>query len=200
MDDSHFPPRPLPRLTTFIYSYQECTDELWRTDLVTGVQSCHRVPGYIFRSGCCWTELPDESLLITGGDFAEREVVKIDTCREFAVSPQAPMLTPRSRHTAVYHSQYVYALGGLTDDYLSECERYACADSRWEVLPALPVACVAMSAVVVESSLYALGGFCQGDLDCVQKLALDSLTWELMQLRLPQAGGALPCLYAPSAS
>jgi hypothetical protein len=37
-----------------------------------------------------------------------------------------------------------------------ECERYSCAESRWEVLPALPVA--GMSAVEVENSVYALGG------------------------------------------
>jgi hypothetical protein len=47
---------------------------------------------------------------------------------------------------------------------------------------------------VVESSLYALGG-CIGPsyLDLVQKLSLESLTWELMQYRLPFAGFGLPC-------
>jgi hypothetical protein len=38
------------------------------------------VPGYRFRGGRCWSELPGGSLLITGGDYpAVREVVKIDT-------------------------------------------------------------------------------------------------------------------------
>jgi hypothetical protein len=50
-----------------------------------------------------------------------------------------------------------------------------------------------MSGVVVESSLYALGGFNGTDLDLVQKLSLESLAWELMQLRLPQAGRAIAC-------
>jgi hypothetical protein len=47
---------------------------------------------------------------------------------------------------------------------------------------------------VVESSLYALGGY-DGSflLDLVQKLSLESLTWELMQLRLPFAGCGIPC-------
>jgi hypothetical protein len=47
--------------------------------------------------------------------------------------------------------------------------------------------------VVVESSLYALGGHDGSPLDLVQKLSLEGLTWELMQLRLPFAGSGIPC-------
>jgi hypothetical protein len=47
---------------------------------------------------------------------------------------------------------------------------------------------------VVESSLYALGGFDDGAaIDWVQKLSLESLTWELMQFRLPFVGKCIPC-------
>jgi hypothetical protein len=67
-----------------------------------------------------------------------RVVVKIDTLREYAASSQPPMNTTRRHHTAVYHSQHVYVLGR------SECERYVCAESRWEVLAALPVASLGM--------------------------------------------------------
>jgi hypothetical protein len=92
------------------------------------------------------------------------------------------MLTPRAYHAAVYHSQYLYELGGIDDDYLNECERYVCADNRWEALPPLPNACCNTSGVVIENSLYALGGFAEiSPLDLVQKLSLESLTWELMQ-------------------
>jgi hypothetical protein len=61
------------------------------------------------------------------------------------------------------------------------------------MLPALPVASRAITAVEVENSLYALGGFAGGDLDTVQKLSLDSLTWKLSQLKLPQAASRLLC-------
>jgi hypothetical protein len=99
------------------------------------------------------------------------------------------MHTARSGHAAVYHSQYVYVLG------VRECERYVCAESQWEVLAALPVCGWGMSAVELHNSLYALGGT-QGkidDLDTVQQLSLDSLTWQLMQLKLPQADRYFPC-------
>jgi N-acetylneuraminic acid mutarotase len=130
--------------------------------------------------------LPGRCLLITGGDF-RRKVMKIDTLREYAVSSKTPMHTGRMGHAAVYHSQYLYVLGGWNERDLNECERYSCEENRWEVLPALSVAGFAMSAVKVENSVYALGGTAdEGDLDTIQRLSLDSLTWELMQLKLPQ--------------
>jgi hypothetical protein len=178
----------------FIYSYEQSTDQLHRTSIATGEHSIHRVPSYTFKASCCWSEVPGGSLLITGGGYpvAVREVVRIDTRREFAVAHCPPMLTPRRAHTAVYHTPHLYILGGWSDSYLSECERYVFAENRWETLPPLPRACYGASGVVVERSLYALGGWYDG-LDLVQKLSLESLTWEIMQLRLPFAGCAIPC-------
>jgi hypothetical protein len=141
---------------------------------------------------CCrWSELPGGSLVEV---YITEEVVKVDTPREWAVSSQPPMHTARCSHAAVYHSQYLYVLGGWDDSSLSECERFVCAESRWEVLPALPVAYQAMSAVELDNSLYALGGNVRDcDLDTVQQLCLHSLTWELMQLKLPQSAHCFPC-------
>jgi hypothetical protein len=187
----------LHEVPTFIYSYEEYTDQLHRTNLVTGEHSSHRVPSYTFKYGCCWSEVPRGSLLITGGWNEDhrsiREVLRIDTRREFAVSHCPPMLTPRRRHAAVYHTPHLYILGGWNDSYLSECERYVAAEKRWEALPHLPKACSGMSGVVLESSLYALGGYDDSSLDLVQKLSLESLTWELIQFRLPFAGYGILC-------
>jgi hypothetical protein len=134
------------------------------------------------------------SLLITGGGYpAVREVVRIDTRREFAVTQCPPMLTPRRFHAAVYHTQNLYILGGWSGSALKECERYVCAEKRREALPPLPKACSRTSGLVVEKSLYALGGHDGEDLDLVQRLNLESLTWELMQLKLPRAGGCISC-------
>jgi hypothetical protein len=175
-------------ISIFFYCCKKETNQLHRVNLLTGEQSCHEVPSYQFKKGCHWSELPGGSLLITGGCPGVREVVKIDTLREYAVSSQPPMHTARQNHAAVCHSQYLYVLAGWNGRCLSECERYSCADSRWEVLPALPVAGYGMSAVEVENSVYALGG---ENINIayvtVQKLSLDSLTWEFMQLNLPQA-------------
>jgi hypothetical protein len=101
------------------------------------------------------------------------------------------MLTPRAEHAAVYHTPHLNVLGGWDDRDLRECERYVCAENRWQALPPLPTACVSTSGVV-ESSLYALGGHNGSPLDLVQKLSLESLTWELMQFRLPLTGHYIP--------
>jgi hypothetical protein len=178
----------------FFYACSNFTNHLHRANLLTGEQTCYRVHDYQFKAYCRWSELPGGSLLITGGNPVVSEVVQIDTLREFAVSAQPPMHTGRCNHASVYHSQYLYVLGGFDCSYLRECERYVCAESRWEVLSDLPVAGCAISAVVLDNSLYVLGGHVSpADLDTVQKLNLDSLTWELMQLKLPQAARFLPC-------
>jgi hypothetical protein len=51
---------------TFVYSYEMDTDQLHRTNIVTGEHSSYRVPSFIFKGGCCWSEVPGGSLLITG--------------------------------------------------------------------------------------------------------------------------------------
>jgi hypothetical protein len=188
------------KLPTFIYSNYRGTNQLHWTSLVTGEQSTHRVPSYTFNGGCFLSEVPGGSLLITGGGHrglgpsAVREVVRIDTRREFAVSHCSPMLTPRIDHAAVYHSPHLYVLGGSSGTRISrKCERYVFAGNRWEALPPLPRACRCPSGVVLESSLYALGGIGSIHLDLVQKLSLESLTWEIMQFRLPHTGNRIPC-------
>jgi hypothetical protein len=169
-------------------------NQLLRVNLLTGEQSCHEVPNYKFRGVCRMSELPGGRLLITGGFPAGREVEKIDTLREYSVLSVPPMHTPRLDHAAVYHSQYLYVLGGFNGRGLRECERYVCAENRWEELPALPVGAYGMSAVELENTLYALGGANHtGNLNVVQTLRIDSLTWELMQLSLPQADKCFPC-------
>jgi hypothetical protein len=193
MDDAQPP--------AFIYSYKGKTNQLWRTHLVTAQDACIRVPSYEFRVACCWNELPGGSLFITGGRATGSswtvvsEVVKLDTPREFAVTQQPPMLVPRRAHVCVYDAQLLYVLGGYSgDEFLSECERYVCAENRWEALPPLPKACCSLSAVVLEGSLYALGGRCAfKPIDFIQKLRLDKLTWELLELKLPEKVCGVAC-------
>jgi hypothetical protein len=178
---------------TSIYSYKDGTDQLYSIDLATGKTSLHRVPSYQFKDSCCWNELPGGSLLITGGgNPAVREVVGIQV-GTFAVSPLPRMITARSAHAAVYHAQYVYVLGGVESTHLSKCERYACQANRWEALHPLPTACTDLSSIVMSESLYALGGWIGTDIDLIQKLSLDRLTWEVLQLRLPVPVAFLAC-------
>jgi hypothetical protein len=181
-------------LPIFIFSYKERDAQLYRTNLVTGEQSWHQIPSYQFKEGCCCNAVPGGRLLITGGGYpVVKEVEGIDV-RTFEVFHLTNMPTARRWHAALHHAQHLYVLGG--DDgtsSLKACERYFFVENRWQDLPPLPEACRSTSGVVVERSLYALGGFNAAPLDLVQKLCLESLTWERMQLRLPHASHGIPC-------
>jgi hypothetical protein len=52
---------------------------------------------------------------------------------------------------------------------------------------------LSLELVMVRVDLYALGGYDGSYLDMVQKLSLESLTWEFMQFRPPFAGYCIPC-------
>jgi hypothetical protein len=177
----------------FYYSESWCTS-LQRVNLLTGETSRHTLSSG-FEGDSVLSELPDGILIITGGDESD-SVLKIDTLRDFECSYLPCMHSRRASHSAVYHSQYLYVLGGYMRGVgrLSECERYDCAESRWEVLPNFPVAVVGLSAVVLENSLYALGGGADGaGRDDVYQLSLDSLTWNLMQVKLPLISFEIAC-------
>jgi hypothetical protein len=133
-EETEQPPQPSEMLSkpqdtpTYFYCCKYNLNKLGRVNLLTGELSCHQVPGYLFKELCRWSELPGGSLLITGGCPAVREVVKIGTLREYAVSSQPHMHTGRHEHAAVYFSQYLYVLAGnYIDRYLRERERYSCA-------------------------------------------------------------------------
>jgi hypothetical protein len=142
------------------------------------------------------SEVQGGNLLLTGGnETLVNWVERIDTLREFALSDCAPMLSARAFHAAVYHDLHLYVVGGLSTRCLKKCERYVCEENRWEALRPLPRACCHMSGVVIEKSLYALGGQEESgnSLDLVQRLSLESFTWDLLELRLPFADFAIPC-------
>jgi hypothetical protein len=187
-----------------VYYSVQWTNQLWRTDLVTGDTCCLRVPSYEFDGGSL-SELPGRHLLVTGGfdpsgfmiipRRATTKVVKIDV-RTLAVTQRPPMHTARLDHTAVYYDRYVYVVGGRDGvQLLCECERYVCAKERWEDIPPLPRPRARMGAVVVLGRLYALGGSkgIHDDFDSIQRLNFDTLTWELLDLTLPHKVERLAC-------
>jgi hypothetical protein len=180
----------------FVYSFAEQSHFVHRIRLSTGEQSTHQLISLAFRHGCCLSEVYGGSLLVTGGGgvLGTTSVERIDVMREFAVYEQAPMLVPRLLHSAVSHAQHLYVLGAYNTYRLKECERYVCTQNRWESIPPLPKACGLASGVVVKGSLYALGGIGWiNSLDLIQKLNLQELTWELLEVRLPSPGYGLPC-------
>lgn len=179
----------------FIHSYEEWSNRLHRTNVVTGEKSWYELQ-HLFMSNSILSELPGGSLLVTGGGFNHSKdlVTRIDVLRDFAALTEPHMLASRQSHCAVYHALHLYTLGGWDIFDLGACERYVCTERRWEEIAPLPIACHSTTGIEIEESLYVLGG--KGDnscLDCIQKLSLHRLTWELLQLRLPFTGLCIPC-------
>jgi hypothetical protein len=124
------PPSTQADCPSFIYSCIQHSNTVCRTHLISGDQTSHSVAShyYQFKSGCCWTELPDGSLLITGGGSPKKDEVMLIDVQTWAVSEQSPMLSARKWHAAVYHAQHVYALGGEQEE---ACEKYSVPEMQW---------------------------------------------------------------------
>jgi hypothetical protein len=194
------PHKPKVKEPAYIYSFQENTSQLYRTHLASGKESYYDVLDCKFKAGCALSQLAGGSLLVTGGGLGGSSKAKLIDVKSFTVFKQPDMLTAREHHCAVPHSKHLYVLGGmLIQTPLKECERYVCPESRWEALPALPTACSSMSGIEFEGSLYALGGSVgwSAYLDLIQRLRLEDLTWEVMQVRLPYAGFCICFAIAP---
>lgn len=184
----YFPPE-------FIYSRRTDSNLLYRTKLSTGDEWSLGLCAYRFKVGCCWSQLPMGLLYITGGeltyDVHTSEVVRIDSTRDYALTTTLPMATARSYHAAEYHADYLYVIGGYSED---RCERYSVMRSRWERLAPLARACYNMSAIARRQSLYVLGGMNDYDsLDTIQCFSLMSLTWQLLSIKLPSVGNRIAC-------
>lgn len=187
------PPSTQADCPSFIYSCIQHSNTVYRTHLISGDQTSHSVAShyYQFKYGCCWTELPDGSLLITGGGSRKMDEVMLIDVQTWAVSEQSPMLSARKWHAAVYHAQHVYALGGEQEE---ACEKYSVPEMQWVSMAPLSAACWKSSAVVMEDCLYVLGGKgIEGDLDLVQRLHLEGQSWRIMNLKLPQPCFSMPC-------
>eukprot|EP00359_Climacostomum_virens_P001015 CAMPEP_0204897824 /NCGR_PEP_ID=MMETSP1397-20131031/946_1 /ASSEMBLY_ACC=CAM_ASM_000891 /TAXON_ID=49980 /ORGANISM="Climacostomum Climacostomum virens, Strain Stock W-24" /LENGTH=244 /DNA_ID=CAMNT_0052065601 /DNA_START=837 /DNA_END=1568 /DNA_ORIENTATION=- len=147
------------------------------------------------KAGCCWVELPDASLFVTGGFFigsTYSEVWKVDSQREFSMIQQPSMLTKRFSHASVYFQGFVYALGGDT----SKCERYNCEEGSWEELPCYQESIMWHSAIALEKTqaIYIVGT----KSNFLSFFSVEKLQWFIMSINLPKPFTMIPCFNLPS--
>jgi hypothetical protein len=180
----------------YIYELPIQSNRLVLTSLRTGEHSFHRIPCHYLEIGASWSELPGTRLFVSGG-YVTSEVFSLDIHRDFAESHHPPMFTSRSFHGSVSDTTHLYILGGHNyDGPLQECERYVWADSRWEHIPGLPRNCSSISGTVVNGSLYALEE--DTTVSSIQRLRLDELSWDVLELELPYSGPSIPLLKVKS--
>jgi hypothetical protein len=111
------------------------------------------------------------------------------------------MLRRRRGHTSAYYDKHVYVIG-----VFKECERYVWADDRWEIFGIFPLKYTSFSflnSVVMEAtqSLYLIGGTASHKpLDLIVRLDLLKLTFEVLDVKLPQPGRNIACFMLSSES
>jgi len=101
------------------------------------------------------------------------------------VTQKTPMINGRGGHGSVYHSSYLYVIGGYNGGAMRECERLLVSEDRWEAFQPLPKGSFGLSAVVVKRTqcLFALGG--SNEMGMIQRLSLGRLEWDAIPLRFP---------------
>mmetsp|Transcript_12935 Transcript_12935/g.24022 ORF Transcript_12935/g.24022 Transcript_12935/m.24022 type:complete len:274 (-) Transcript_12935:29-850(-) len=187
----------------FVYGIIEVTSQIFRTDIATGQELNLGLGCSPFKEGCSWCEVPGGFLYLTGGFdtvFLDH-VISLGAEREFSVTLRPHLLTKRQDHGSVYHSGFLYIIGGNAENpegtesiNLSECERYSILEGAWEAIPPLLKATCYMSVITLHDNLYAVGGnelFTM--LDLVQVLNLQDLSWTQFLLHLPAIQDTIPC-------
>lgn len=172
-----------------IFSCNFRTYELHRTALETGIKSFVELPNFVFHERPCWCILADGKLFIVGGySFRTNKIFSINTLKEFSVVHKQPMLFERFQHGLVSHANYLYVAGGSTKC----CERYNVSEDSWEEFESIQKVYKSPLLAVLEryQSLFAIGG---RHSRLIQRLSLLSLTWNVVDIRLPYVGAQVIC-------
>lgn len=180
----------------YIYSFKVKTQMMFRTSLGSGDVLTLNLNISKTSIGAGWCEISQDRVCIVGGGRPTSKGIIIDVKKDFAVTKLAPMSTARKCHGLIYYADYLYAIGGNDGKVpLSSCERYAFDTTNWEGLMPLPISCSGLSLVISEAtkSLFAIGGFDESYLDCIQKLNVVTLRWELLQIKLPYSESCIAC-------
>lgn len=177
----------------YIYNYVKRTRKLSRLSLSSDKRTIFRA--IRFSAGGCLTPISKNLIIWTGGGVgASRKAVQLDTDRECAAIKLTSMVSGRSFHAAIRHTDYIYVIGGLNNRPLQNCERLNLTYMTWEEISPLPLQCCHTSVIEQRGYLYALGGRSELNelTDLVQRLHFPSNSWSILAVKLPNPGSNLP--------
>lgn len=175
---------------TLLSSYNLNTSDIYITNIRTGEKSKHTMANYTFRYSCQIVTLPDDTLVLTGGDNVN-EVWNINPATEFTMTALAPMSAARFQHGSIYFDGYVYAFGGYANPVLETCERYQVDTNTWESIPSMPVGLCLIPPVAVQPTkrIYLLGGWREyKENKHIQEYDINLRAWNLLPIEMPEAG------------
>jgi hypothetical protein len=176
---------------TRLYSYSGSSNVLSWTSLISGETSSCRLSQQI-DYGRSWVELPDNSLLFTGGLWERRSLshaASVNVSRDFAVLSRHSMSTARYGHCSLYVRSFVYVVSG----HVPQCERFRLHKESWEALPDIPTTVKFGSAITLKDSIYIVGGYTS----IIQALHLPTFQWRVLSVQLPKKTYLAPCFRFP---
>jgi len=180
------------------FMFSSLTGKFYRQNCLTGAEYAFKLPNLQLRRGCSVCEGTGEKLFIAGGEsfvIRMKEVSQLDVSRDYAQILLPQMSLARKQFSFLHYAGYLYALGGLNYEYMADSERYSFDSGKWESLAPLPLACADGSAIQSSNCIFVVGGrFDEAvNLEFIQKLSLNSLTWEILSLQLPVGTYDIPC-------
>jgi hypothetical protein len=139
-----------------------------------------------------WAELPDLSLVVTGGatdnawGLGDPTAIckQFQHLRDFAEVEKPAMLRARRSHYSFYHNDFIYAISGASTAVLAKCERLHVLGEVWTDIPDIPKATCMQAWAFIDKTetLYAIGNSKTG---LVQALHLDRLEWTCLHTKVP---------------
>lgn len=113
----------------------------------------------------------------------------------YRILPDMP--TPKSSHTMVERQNYLYVIGGASEETIqkiqigiletsSKCERYNLTSETWEVLPDLKTPRIRHGCIVLGDKIYTFGGF-ENEIKrtaTIECLDVNCQNWEYLALKL----------------
>lgn len=142
---------------------------------------------------CAIVNITDDATLLIGGirkELAMDEVYKYDSASK-NMSALASMGVARSCCAAVFYDNCVFAIGGKYANTF--CEKYLIDEDRWEYIPSMIHERYDLSAVVLNHSIYIIGGEPRKYVgSSIEKYDILREMWEVIPTKLPFPAACSP--------
>lgn len=161
---------------------------LFKYEIATNTWGAH-CKSSTFLQETCIIEIPCCAMLIGGRDiYCSNKVLKLHSGE---ISLWTPMISCRSKCSAIYHNNKVYVFGGINTDSqqkLQTCEEFSIQNHHWSPLPQMRYPRIKPSLCINNNWIYVMGG--EG-LELIERLNIQNNHWELSELRLPRPSNEL---------
>lgn len=183
------------KLQAFIpkYTFHFNNKVLQVTELKSRRVSQVFLPYYYYRP-VDWCQSPEGKLYCL--EVKKQSIKAVDIFRDYSLTDLAHIEIQFVRNRLAYNRNFIYIIGNNT----SKCLRFELTEKRWEDLDCLPFPCCDYGFIMLEATqcLYVFGGhsaILQKPLDYIQRLSLESLTWDFLQIKLPFAFCGYICVF-----